>query len=115
MYRNVSSWNTVTLNFSNDRRKEGVDEQLREEYDSTNPPTATGYGDATVRVRLNKNHQEVAEQFSEQFPDATHVVVLSVSNTTEDATGTLFEVNEDGSLEQIEKVEGYNGARARSI
>lgn len=112
----MSGWTVVTLHAEDDEDEEQLQENINDEYDNgeRDPPTASGYGDRTIQEHRGANHKALARTYSEEFPLADTIVVVAANDTTDSGRGTLFDVS-DGSVEEIDSKEGYEGARGRDV
>lgn len=111
----MSGWTVLTFEFEDDERKEEVDEELRSQYEGRQPPTAEGYGDVTVQLERGISRSGAAKRWAEDYPDANRIVVIQANDTSDAGDGTLFDVDEDGNVEQIDEKHGYEGARGRDV
>lgn len=122
----MSGWTALTIHVEDDETEECIDQELREEYTGREPYSATGYADCTVQVGRHANHESVARDFAKEFPEASHIVVVSANDTSDSGYGSLFRVTlaNDGSkderfnehpVKQIDSMHGYEGARGSDV
>ena len=111
----MSGWTVLTFEFEDDEQAAIVDEALRIEYDGQRAPTATGYADCTVQLERGISREQAAERWANEYPDANRIVVVQANDTTDSGDGTLFNVDDNGNVEQIDEKHGYEGARGRDV
>jgi hypothetical protein len=111
----MSGWTALTINVSDNETQARIDTELREQYEGREPYTAGGYADTTVQVGRHADHETVAKEFATEFAEAEHIAVVSANDTSDSGHGTLFRVNDDGSIEQVDREHGYEGARGNDV
>lgn len=110
----MSGWTALTIHASDDEQAVIIDEALRQEYTGREPYSAEGYADCTVQVGRGVSHSAVARKFAEEFPDAEHIIVVSANDTSDSGRGTLFSI-ENGTIEEVDSMDGYEGAMGRDV
>lgn len=112
----MSGWTAVTLHAETEEENEQLNENIEAEYggNGRRPWTADGYADRTIQVERGADHEGVARMLADEFPLADRIIVVSANDTTDSGYGTLFDVG-DGSVEEIDRKEGYEGAKGRDV
>jgi len=111
----MSGWTALTIHAQDEETNEEIEKELNEQYQGRDPYTADGYAERTVQVGRHASHEKVAEEFAEQFPQSEQIVVVSANDTSGSGRGSLFSVDNEGNIEQIDTKQGYEGACGEDV
>lgn len=68
----------------------------------------------TYRTSARRNLDEYIEQIADKFY-CQKILAVRISDSTHGGDGVLYDVDEDGNIERIEKWEGYSGAKGADV
>lgn len=94
----------------------GDDDAINWYLDQEYPEDSSGYGKRTVQIPRNADHKKWAVILTEDVPKVVEkVAIVSANDTSDSGYGTVWDVDDDGTVEKIDEKDGYEGAEGRDV